>query len=75
MSDNIATRFEADHLKRHRATPKQIPTLEPGGTTEYVVNHELERWRERRITFLESRLGKAQGILQRDAKKSQIRSR
>lgn len=52
----MVTSAEADRLEKHRAVPDAIPTLTPGGSLQYQTDYDMQRMRERRITFIRNRL-------------------
>ena len=53
---DIATKYEVDALEKMRDLPTLNYDLPVLGFTRNQVNHDLQRWRERRIDYLKSRL-------------------
>ena len=67
---NIATRAEVDHLEMQRSRPEFQYGLTPDGIEMAHIEYNLQRWRERRIHYLERRLGLASHVFNRDLGKS-----
>lgn len=62
---NIATRAEALRLEANRKTPDPNLTLTPGGSLQFRVDYDMQRMRERRISFIRNRLEMASAGLRR----------
>ena len=63
---DIATKWEAENLKRLRDAPHANYDLTPNGLEFSRAKYDLQRWRERRIDHLEIRLAIASHVLRRD---------
>lgn len=63
---NITTSAEASMLEKHRKP--LVPSLEltPGGSLQYQTDYDVERMRERRISFIRNRLSMASHKVHRD---------
>lgn len=66
----IATKSERDALVALRKKPQHDLTLEPDGAVRRRTDYDAERWRERRIQYLETRLSKASHRLNKDAERA-----
>lgn len=65
----VATKAEIKALESLREEPEPALTLEPENVARFRVDYEMQRWRERRIAYLEARLDVAQVGMRREVKK------
>ena len=63
---NITTSAEASMLEKHRKPLVQTLDLTPGGSLQYRTDYDVERMRERRISFIRHRLSMASHKVHRD---------
>lgn len=66
LTRDIATTYEKQALEKMRDIPKLQYDLPMPGLGSSTVNYDLQRWRERRINYLNSRLSVASYAMTRE---------
>ncbi len=66
MRRDIATVYEMDALKRMRETPRLDLVMPVPRFAQNHVNYEMQRWRERRINYLDARLRVSSHVMRRE---------
>jgi|GEM_PF-6084016 len=66
VNRGIATKREVDALEKLQRNPQALYEMTPNGPEFSRVNYELQRWRDRRIDYLRTRLHVSSHVMRRE---------